>query len=279
METAQIAQIIDEMGTLLELRGENPFRCPRLPHGGPGARQFARRSARDDRRRPLERGARHRRHDARQDRAARHDGALAVLRRAAAEHAAGPGRTLAHSGPGPEEDQGAARDAQDREPGRLAGGGRGRQDRRAQGLWRKDRGQDPRGDRLRREGRRADPPERRASAGRPDPRGGARPSPGDSRRGLRQPAPAGRDDRRSRHSVQLEARHRGARCVRQAAPGRHGAGPRADQGERPAGRRRAVRSARRRRRRSFRSPFIISRARRPTISRCDERALARGLDA
>jgi DNA polymerase (family 10) len=27
METARIAQIIDEMGTLLELRGENPFRC------------------------------------------------------------------------------------------------------------------------------------------------------------------------------------------------------------------------------------------------------------
>jgi DNA polymerase (family X) len=27
MNTAQIAQIIDEMGTLLELRGENPFRC------------------------------------------------------------------------------------------------------------------------------------------------------------------------------------------------------------------------------------------------------------
>jgi DNA polymerase (family 10) len=27
METARIAQIIDEMGTLLEIRGENPFRC------------------------------------------------------------------------------------------------------------------------------------------------------------------------------------------------------------------------------------------------------------
>src|SRR6516164_3479027 len=27
METARIAQIIDEMGTLLELQGENPFRC------------------------------------------------------------------------------------------------------------------------------------------------------------------------------------------------------------------------------------------------------------
>ncbi len=27
METARIAQILDEMGTLLEIRGENPFRC------------------------------------------------------------------------------------------------------------------------------------------------------------------------------------------------------------------------------------------------------------
>src|ERR1700682_1640667 len=27
METARIAQIIDEMGTLLEVQGENPFRC------------------------------------------------------------------------------------------------------------------------------------------------------------------------------------------------------------------------------------------------------------
>src|SRR5262245_38415505 len=27
METARIAQILDEMGTLLEIKGENPFRC------------------------------------------------------------------------------------------------------------------------------------------------------------------------------------------------------------------------------------------------------------
>ncbi len=27
METARIAQIIDEMGTILEIQGENPFRC------------------------------------------------------------------------------------------------------------------------------------------------------------------------------------------------------------------------------------------------------------
>ena len=27
METARIAQVLDEMGTMLEIRGENPFRC------------------------------------------------------------------------------------------------------------------------------------------------------------------------------------------------------------------------------------------------------------
>ena len=27
METARIAQILDEMGTILEVQGENPFRC------------------------------------------------------------------------------------------------------------------------------------------------------------------------------------------------------------------------------------------------------------
>src|SRR4029453_7400013 len=27
METARIARVLDEMGTLLEVRGENPFRC------------------------------------------------------------------------------------------------------------------------------------------------------------------------------------------------------------------------------------------------------------
>jgi DNA polymerase (family 10) len=27
METARVARILDEMGTLLEVRGENPFRC------------------------------------------------------------------------------------------------------------------------------------------------------------------------------------------------------------------------------------------------------------
>ena len=42
METARIAQIIDEMGTLLELKGENPFRCPGLPHRGPVARATCR---------------------------------------------------------------------------------------------------------------------------------------------------------------------------------------------------------------------------------------------
>ena len=47
-----------------------------------------------------------------------------------------------------------------------------------------------------------------------------------------------------------------------------GAGARADQGERPAGRRRAMRPARVSRTPSIPSPSIISPARKPTISRC-----------
>ncbi len=27
MESARIAQVLDEMGTFLEIQGENPFRC------------------------------------------------------------------------------------------------------------------------------------------------------------------------------------------------------------------------------------------------------------
>ena len=91
---------------------------------------------------------------------------------------------------------------------------------------------------------------------------------GDSHRGLRQPAAAGRDDRRSRHPVQLEERTRGSRRVRQAAAGGDGAGARADQGERAAGGRRSVRSAGGRRHAVSRSRSITSPARRPTISPC-----------
>ena len=123
METARIAQIIDEMGTLLEIKGENPFRCrayhtaaQSLGHLPADLREMIAR-------RELERGAGHRRDDVFQDRAACDDGPTCVVRRAEARHAAGAGGALADTRAGPEEDQGAARRAQDRQPGGPAGGG------------------------------------------------------------------------------------------------------------------------------------------------------------
>ena len=93
----EIARILDEMGTLLEVRGENPFRCrayhnaaqalkglpgdlsEMIADGSPG------------------RGAGHRRDDARQDRPAGDDRPAARLRRAAARDAARPGRPAARA--------------------------------------------------------------------------------------------------------------------------------------------------------------------------------------
>ena len=63
----------------------------------------------------------------------------------------------------------------------------------------------------------------------------------DPGRGLREPPAAGRDDRRPRHPLQLDRPVAGPRPLRQAARGRQGPRPRADQGERPAARRRPVR--------------------------------------
>ena len=105
-----------------------------------------------------------------------------------------------------------SRVAEDREPGRPASGGGGRHDRQAEGIWREDRGQYPRGNCLSREDRRADLAERGAAAGRADLRGGPRPSRGDPRRSLRQPAAAGRDDRRSRHPLQRRRPRRRSRA-------------------------------------------------------------------
>ena len=109
METAEIAQILDEMGTLLESGARTRSACRayhtaaqallNLPGDLPEMIADGR----------LDRGAGHRRDDARQDRAARDDRALAGVRRAAADDAAGPGRPPADPGPGSQEDQGAAR--------------------------------------------------------------------------------------------------------------------------------------------------------------------------
>ncbi len=108
-------------------------------------------------------------------------GELPEYEQAPTRDAARPGRPLARAGSRAEEDQGAARRAEDREPGRPPQGGRGRQDRRDQGLRREDRGEDPRRDHLHRVGRRPHPPEHRSAAGRADRRGGPRSSRGSDR--------------------------------------------------------------------------------------------------
>ncbi len=56
------------------------------------------------------------------------------------------------------------------------------------------------------------------AAGGADRRGGPRPSPGHPGRGLRQPAPSRRDDRRPGCPVQLQGPRRGARRVRRSCP-------------------------------------------------------------
>ena len=94
----------------------------------------------------------------------------------------------------------------------------------------------------------------------------------DPGRGLRQPAAPGRDDRRPRHPVQRDGPGAGARRVRRLAAGRQGPRPRADQGERllPGFKtgQRPVRPARGRGQPvPVRAP-LLHRARRPTTSRC-----------
>ena len=80
METARIAQIIDEMGTLLELRGENPFRCRAYHTAAQALSNLAGDLPEMIADGSLQGGSRHRRHDVRQDRATCHDRPVAVLR-------------------------------------------------------------------------------------------------------------------------------------------------------------------------------------------------------
>ena len=268
METPRIAQIIDEMGTLLELKGENPFRCRAYHTAAQSLSNLP-----GDLREMIADGSLKEVAGIGETMYAKivalaTTGQLPAYDDAAAEHAAELGRALADSGSWAQEDQGAARDAQGREPGRPAGGGRGGQDCRIEGLRGQDRGQHPGRDRVCREGRRANPPERCASAGRADPGGDPQSSPGDPGRVLRQPAPPCRDDRRSRHPVQLEGRARrcsirssscprSRRCWLMARPRPASGWPTAFSATCAGSRTRSI---------PLRS--ITSPARRPTISRC-----------
>ena len=116
------------------------------------------------------------------------------------------------------------------------------QDRRAQGIRAEDRGEDPRRDRLPRLGRRPDLAEHGPAAGRADPRGRPRSIPAVIRAEV-----CGSLRRRAETIGDLDILFSADdpapvldRFVK-LARGRQGAGPRADQGERPARRRRPVR--------------------------------------
>ena len=207
METARIAQILDEMGTLLEVNGREPVPLPGLSQRRPGAASICP----DDLSEMIADG---RLAEVpgigetmlREDRRSwRRPGSSRPTRSCGKATPPGPGRPAAGPRARAEEDQGAARRPQDREPGRPPRGGRVGADRRAQGVRRQDRGEDPRRDRAssRQSGDRIfqSHAERLVA---PDPRGRPRPSRGDPGRGLRQPPPPGRDDRRPRHPVQLE---------------------------------------------------------------------------
>ena len=232
------------MGTLLEVRGENPFRC-RAYHNAAQALQ----GLPADLSEMIADGRLAEVPGIGETMLAKivqlvttgHLPAYEELRRATP-----PGLValLRVPGLGPKKIKALHDDAEDREPGRPPRGGRGGQDRRPQGLRRQDRGEDPRRDPLRRVGGRPDPPEPGAAAGRADPGGGPGPPRSHPRRGLRQPPPPRRDDRRPRHPVQRRGPGAGARPFRQAPRGGHGPGARADQGERPPGRRRPVRPPR-----------------------------------
>ena len=123
METARIAQILDEMGTILEIQGENPFRCRAYHNAAQALREPAGGPLGDDRRRQPGGGAGDRRDDAIEDRPACDDRPLAGLREAPRGDAAGARRPPAGARAGSQEDQGPLRDAEGREPGRPPRGG------------------------------------------------------------------------------------------------------------------------------------------------------------
>ena len=190
-----------------------------------------------------------RRDDVRQDRPARDDRPAPLVRRAEAGDAPRPGRPAPRPGPGAEEDPGAARDAEDREPGRPPRGGRGGEDRRrSRASAPRPRRRSSKGSTFVEIGRRPHPAEHGPAARRADLRGGPGPSAASS--APRSAAASDVGPRRSATSTSsspptdpapvLDRLRR--RCPEVAQVLAHGA----DQGERPPGRRRAVRPPRRR---------------------------------
>ena len=179
-------------------------------------------------------------------------------------------------GPRAQEDQGSARELKIESLADLRAAGESGKIAELKGSARRRRRRSSRGS-LRREVGRADPPEHGPAAGRADPRGSCK-----AIREVIRAEVCGSLRRRAETIGDLDIlfsskqRSGGARRVRQAAAGRDGAGARADQGERAAGRRRSVRPARGRGRQF---PFALhyftgSKAHNIAMRK---RALARGL--
>ena len=95
MDKDQVAAILEEIARLLELQGENPFRCNAYAKAGRSHRPARKPSRRDRQGRPTRQDSRHRRDLARQDHHARHHRPSALLRRPQDEDAARPARDAA----------------------------------------------------------------------------------------------------------------------------------------------------------------------------------------
>ena len=247
METARIAQILDEMGTLLEVRGENPFRCRAYHNAAQALMNLPADLSEMIADGSLAEVPGHRRDDAHEDRrssprpaSCRPTTSCGERRRRAWSRCCGSRASVRRRSRSLHETLKIESLADLRaaaESGQIAA---------LKGFGAKTEAKILEGIAFIESIGRPDPPEPGAAAGRADPRGRPQPSRGDPGRGLRQPPAPGRDDRRSRHPLQLGRPAAGPRRLRQAARGRHGPRPRADQGERPAGRRRPVRPPRRR---------------------------------
>ena len=236
MDAERIARILDEMGTLLEVRGENPFRCRAYHNAAQRLRGLA-----DDLSEMIADGSLAEVPgigETMLDKIVRagHDRPPAGLRRAArARPPPGLVALLRVPGLGPKKIKALHDELSIESLADLRAAAESGEIAELKGFGAKTEAKILEGISIRRVRRRPDPPEHRAPAGRADLRGRPRPARGDPRRGLRQPPPPGRDDRRPRHPVQRRRSRprcstRSSACPEVAT----GAGPRADQGERPA---------------------------------------------
>ena len=166
MTKDEVAAALDEIGTLLELKGENAFRCNAY-HNGARTIQPARRRPEADRRgEEARRGPRHRRGASGEDHHAGHHRASCRISRTSAPRSRRAGRDAAPARPRAEEGEGPARQLGIDTIDKLKAACEARRGRQAEGLRREDAGEDPRRDRVPRPGRQPRPhrPRRSRSA-------------------------------------------------------------------------------------------------------------------